>query len=420
MRERVVLVLVTAHTAERQTEHRTANGHQHVVDLVIPDPLDRLGGDLAGIRPRHQKTRRRRRVEVFGVQDIPRQLQTDELIKRHIGVERFDHPVAIVIGPRTETIELVSATLREPRGIQPVPPPAFAVSGTGQQLVDHLVEGVGRLIRDERRHLFGGRWQTDKVEVSPPDELFLARGFGGGDAGLLLSLTHKTVDWLRDIRRGNRSERSERPPVLPLFNIDLPLHLRRRLSRSRVRRTHVDPYGKVGDDVIRQCPSRRHLQSFEPQGLHQEALRGLPLHQRRPRIPARRDPGSAIQKQAALQLLRLTRLNRVTTLTVLHQHRADLLLEELNPRVVVREHDSGRHQARHHHRPHCYPEQSSHTHTRPGAERGENPQSVIPSRNETLESTNPNILPVRMGEARENGERRANSPAMQNRRKPQS
>ena len=55
LRDRVVLVLVAADAAERQAEHRAADRHQHVVELVVADALDRLGGDLSRIRPGHEK-----------------------------------------------------------------------------------------------------------------------------------------------------------------------------------------------------------------------------------------------------------------------------------------------------------------------------------------------------------------------------
>ena len=121
-------MVVAADAAERQAEHRAADRHQHVVELVVANPLDGLRGDLAGIRTRDQKPGCSGTLIIVRLQFVARQLHAHELVVRHVVVQRANDPVAIVIRAGAEAVELVAATLGEPGDIEPMPGPAFAVT----------------------------------------------------------------------------------------------------------------------------------------------------------------------------------------------------------------------------------------------------------------------------------------------------
>jgi hypothetical protein len=69
------------------------------------------------------------------------QLPAYELVVRHIGVERLDQEVAVVVGMRPVVVLLVTVRLGKPRHVHPMPCPALAVVRTGQQMLDQLTVG---------------------------------------------------------------------------------------------------------------------------------------------------------------------------------------------------------------------------------------------------------------------------------------
>ena len=58
LRDRIVLVIVAAGAAERQAEHRRAERGDHVVEMIVADQRERLGGRLPGIRARDEEAGR--------------------------------------------------------------------------------------------------------------------------------------------------------------------------------------------------------------------------------------------------------------------------------------------------------------------------------------------------------------------------
>ena len=66
-----------------------------------------------------------------------------KLVERLVGVERGDHPVAVPPGLGIREVCL-AARLGEPRDVEPVPPPALAEAGGGEQPVDCVGKGIGR------------------------------------------------------------------------------------------------------------------------------------------------------------------------------------------------------------------------------------------------------------------------------------
>ena len=89
-----------------------------------------------------------------------------------------DHPVAVAPGLGVHQVRL-AARLGEPRHVEPVPAPALAEAGRGEQPIDDLREGVGRVVGDERVDFFRGGRQADEVEGHAAEER-LPVGVGDG------------------------------------------------------------------------------------------------------------------------------------------------------------------------------------------------------------------------------------------------
>ena len=79
-----------------------------------------------------------------------RELQDDEAVVRHVGVERLDHPVAIAPGVADRAIAFQAAGLAVAHQVEPVPAPALAVARIVEQPVDQFLVRVRRFIARER------------------------------------------------------------------------------------------------------------------------------------------------------------------------------------------------------------------------------------------------------------------------------
>ncbi len=94
------------------------------------------------------------------------ELLADELIVGQVVVEGRDHVVAIGVGIRIAAVlgEDVALGVGVAGHVEPVPAPALAVGGRGQQAIDHLGVGVGRGVVFERFDLVGRGRQAGQVE----------------------------------------------------------------------------------------------------------------------------------------------------------------------------------------------------------------------------------------------------------------
>ncbi len=174
LRNRIVLVFMAAGTAERQAKHRGAERGHHVVEMVVADEGQRLGSGLAGVRTRDQKTRGRDRLKIVGDQMITRDLHADELVERHILVERPDHEIAIVIGGRAIAVELIAAALGKTGCVEPVPRPALAEVFALQEAIDQFVICIRRSVAYKRLDLGRRRRQAVQVEVGAANKTLSA------------------------------------------------------------------------------------------------------------------------------------------------------------------------------------------------------------------------------------------------------
>src|SRR4051812_45934049 len=111
--------------------------------MVVADQLACFLRQLAREWASDQETGRRRSEKAIRLQVISGDLQAHKLIVRHVLVERLDDKIAIVVSTRAIPIELVTAALGKPHGVEPVPSPAFAVMRAGEQTIQKSVVGAG-------------------------------------------------------------------------------------------------------------------------------------------------------------------------------------------------------------------------------------------------------------------------------------
>ena len=179
--DRVHLVVVAAGAGDREPEE----GARGRLDLLVDDVQHELPAVLGvvGLAAEGEEAGRDELIGplavVLGGQQVAGDLLADELVVRLVGVERGDHPVAIAPGLGIGEVRL-AARLGEPRHVEPVPAPALAEAGRGEQPIDDLGEGVGRVVREEGVDLLGRGRQADEVERHPAEE---PRSVGVGDRG---------------------------------------------------------------------------------------------------------------------------------------------------------------------------------------------------------------------------------------------
>ena len=118
---------------------------------------------------------------------------------------------------------LEALALAEADDVEPVPRPALAVMGRGEQAVDQPLVGVGVRVGDERLDLLGRRRQAEQVEGEPADQraaVGLGRRIAGRPPPSLRQ--DESVDRLDRRRCRHRSsggwrrggDRLQRPPVV--------------------------------------------------------------------------------------------------------------------------------------------------------------------------------------------------------------
>ena len=138
-------MLVTASAADRHTQKRLAGGAHDVIEVIIPGqwPISRFivpntqsviaGGSDAGCIPIRQL--------------IARQLLHEKAVIGLVFVEGVDDIIAVFPHEILAAITLISIGLSIAHQIQPVPPPFLAVLRPSQQVIDHLLKSIGRLVR---------------------------------------------------------------------------------------------------------------------------------------------------------------------------------------------------------------------------------------------------------------------------------
>ena len=96
-------------------------------------------------------------------------ISLDHAVVALVLVERADDPVApapdLAVAVHHVGHGAAAVPVAVPPDVHPVPAPALAVLGAGQQPVDDLLVGVRRRVGEEGVQLLAGRRQADQVEV---------------------------------------------------------------------------------------------------------------------------------------------------------------------------------------------------------------------------------------------------------------
>ena len=168
LRQRIELVVVAADAGHREPEKTAPDRRDHVVELIIADLLHRLRRDLSRIRPRDEESRGTSSGILAGHQFVAGELHADEFIVGHVVIERLDDPVAVVVGPGAEAVELVAAALRVAHHIEPVPSPSLAVALAPEETVDQFRVGIRRSVFQKSLTLRRGRREAGQGKGGPP------------------------------------------------------------------------------------------------------------------------------------------------------------------------------------------------------------------------------------------------------------
>ena len=173
MRNRVELVRVALGAADRQPEPGRP-GRGHAVGHRVEAEFERVDSPFL-VEHRVSVKARRHLLRNPGVrQHVAGKLLDRESIKRQIGVQRLDHPIA-VRPDRAPAILFVSVRVGVSRQIEPSPRPSLAVMRRRQQPVNLFLVGIGRTVRNERVDLFRRRAAGPPGRVIPCAAAWLDR-----------------------------------------------------------------------------------------------------------------------------------------------------------------------------------------------------------------------------------------------------
>ncbi len=168
-RDRVEFVVVAAGAAEGLCEKRLADR----IELLVDDVHDELVFVLLlEVRvAQYEKTRRHLLAAAFleapRRQEIAGDLLAHELVERHVGVEGVDRVIAIAPGG-SENEAAEGQRLGEPGDVEPVPSPALAEVGRGEEAVDERFISDRRRIVNKRIDILGRGRQSDQVKRESP------------------------------------------------------------------------------------------------------------------------------------------------------------------------------------------------------------------------------------------------------------
>ena len=251
LRNGIKLVVMAAGAADGEAEQGRARGAHHVVQFVGPlvGREHRIGRTDLVLRPAHDEAR-----GGVGAQLVAAELLLQKGVVGLVGIERFDHPVAIRPGVGPGPVHLEAVALGEPHDVEPVPRPAFAVVRRREQPIDEFTVGsvnaAGRAAGIlECGDLFRRGRQSREVERHPADERARVGLGTHGEAGGGEFFGEEGVDRGGARRRGRHRrphERLKRPVVLPFEW--LRLALRQQLSE----RLHVVGPDGAGRDPLLQ------------------------------------------------------------------------------------------------------------------------------------------------------------------------
>ena len=323
LRDGVELVVVAAGAPQGQAHpHRPRRRHpvDHVLDqellgddaalaVLAVVPVEGGGDALLEGRVRHQ---------------VARDLLDGELVERHVRVVGVDDPVAVA-PHRPLGVGLIAARVGVAGRVEPVDGHPLAVGGRPQHAVDGVLEGVGRVVVEERAQVGLERRQAGQVEARPAQQ---RRPVGLARRRQPVGLEppeHEVVDGVaRPLGVGHRRHggplgRGERPVRLPLGPLVDPQP--QGLDLVRAQRVLVGARHDRG--VQAQPVGHAHHRVGGAHPVDEQAVGGVAGHDDRPAELAafREGPIRDVEPQAALAPLPVGPVAREA---VLGQDRPDL------------------------------------------------------------------------------------------------
>ena len=300
--ERVELVVVALTTADREAEPDAAGG-VHAVNNRIDAELLQVDAALLVDHRVAMETGRGQLVRSRVRQQVAGELFDGETVKRHVGVEGIDHPVAI-FPDRPAGVDGVAVRVGIAGGIKPVPGLHLAKVGRGERALHEGLVRPGGLVSQKLRNLRGGRRQAGEIELQSPNERD-AVGLGRGARPFLLQagedlpvdfaarpgrVFHGGGDWFLD--RLKRPMRGTHTGAGGGFRCGRP------------GRSLVDPAPQQRDLGGGQLALRRHLRHVvrPGDGMNQQTLRRLARHKSRAGIAALFDANVRVEAQSGFLL----------------------------------------------------------------------------------------------------------------------
>lgn len=150
-------------------------------------------------------------------QQVAGKLLDGELVERHVGVQRLDHPIAE--GPNLpQVVALETVRIGVPRQVEPRPRPALAELRRRQQPIDQFVVGFGTLVRRERGNLVRRRRQPNQVQRDAANERRTFRLRRRRQPFFIEPTKHKRINGIGDPRQvaGLRNSRPRRRLIGPM------------------------------------------------------------------------------------------------------------------------------------------------------------------------------------------------------------
>ena len=160
--EGVVFVIVAATTIEGEAHPGRADGFGHVHDIV--DAVFFGDGSAFAVDGMVSEESGGELLLVGGIgKEVACNLPDREIIEREIAIDCIGDPVAP--GPhRAFVVSLIAIGVGVAGGIEPGPGHALSKGRIGEEAIDQVFPGLGRLVGEEGFKFFGGGWETTEVE----------------------------------------------------------------------------------------------------------------------------------------------------------------------------------------------------------------------------------------------------------------
>ncbi len=185
-------MVVAAGAADAQPEEDLARDVGDVVQDVGPLPAHVALVVFVGPQP--EVAGRHPQLGIIGIELIAGELLGQEAVVGFVGVEGPDDIVAVTPGMGTKGILPVTVRLGIADEVEPVPPPALAVTRRGQQAVDQSLVSFRRVVGQERVDFLGGRRQPGQVEGGTSNQCRLVGFRGGRQTVIEKSLEDEPID----------------------------------------------------------------------------------------------------------------------------------------------------------------------------------------------------------------------------------